>query len=81
MFSFITALLPLATKILDVKIPATGQTIKQFATSKTNNLAAVSMTYGITLLSSNPDDKMGHVYVLASLFAWTIKDAITKIKK
>lgn len=78
MIPIITALAPTVGKLLEAKIPATGQTVKEFATSKTNNLAGISMAYGIALLSANPDDKMGHVYVLASLFAWTIRDAIAK---
>lgn len=75
MISIITEILG---KALSSKIPATGQTVKDFATSKTNALAGVVMTYGMTLLATNPSDKMGHFYIIASLFAWTIKDAIAK---
>lgn len=81
MISFITALAPILGKVLSAKIPATGQTVKGFVTSKTNNLAGISMGYGITLLTANPDNVMGHIYMLASLFAWTIRDSISKIKK
>ncbi len=82
MVSIITSIIGafVSSKVGQTKIPGFKQNVGEFMTTKTNNLASIVMTYGISVLAITPDDMWGKVCIIAALFAWTIRDSITKIK-
>jgi len=74
--SLITAFV--SSKVGQTKVPGFAQNIGQFTTSKTNGIASGVMGYGMYLLSNDVNSIMGHSYIILSLLAWTLKDAIAK---
>jgi len=63
---------------------ATGlfsQSGKEFISAKTNRLAMVTMAYGMTLVADDIYNILGNFYIVISLFAWTIRDTLSRIGK
>ena len=67
-----------SSKVGKTKIPGFNQNVGEFMTTKTNNVANIVMAYGISVLAVTPGDMWGKVCVMASLFAWTIRDSLAK---
>ena len=59
-------------------IPGFKQNVGEFLSSKTNNLGNASFVYGVTLLTTNPDNWIGHLYTFGGLLAWFLKDSDAK---
>ncbi len=58
-----------------------AQSGKEFISAKTNRLAMVTMTYGMTLVAGDIYNILGNFYIVISLFAWTMRDTLAKIGK
>ena len=62
------------------KIPGFSQNVGELLTSKTNMLvSSPAIGYGITILSSDPHDKIGHAYLLLGIGLAFLRD--TSFKK
>ena len=62
------------------KVPGFSQSVKEFTTSKTNLTGGGLFGYGLSLLLTDPSNKIGHFYLIIGALAPMIKDAIVKIK-
>ena len=72
----------LTSKVGQTKVPGFAQNVGELVTSKTNILgASPAVIYGLTLLASDPHDKIGHAYLIGGVALAAIKDAIVKIKR
>ena len=79
MLGIITALTPIITKLMDTQVPATAQTVKSFATSKSNLGGMAAITYGLSVVTGDPTNLIGHLYLSLGILAVVVKDAIVKI--
>ena len=75
-------IIPIITGIISSfsgkKIPGFAQTVKEFATSKTNGVGAILVTFGLSLIVQDTGSFTGHFYTVLGALAWVLKDAIAK---
>ena len=61
-------------------IPGFSQTISKFVGSKSNSAGMVLIGFGITVLSNDLHNVIGHVYVIAGILIIFLRDAIAKLE-
>lgn len=66
--------------ILDKQIPMFSQTVSEFSKTKSNRVGMVLVMFGISVLTSDLTNVLGHVYTIFGVVVICIRDAVAKIK-